>query len=51
MQNIFAGMKPNWPVRKPITQTTPLLTAATTHPFQQRFPTSTVEQMVSTHDR
>jgi hypothetical protein len=44
-------MKPNWPVRKPITHTIPLFTAATTHPFQQRFPTKMVEQMVSTHDK
>jgi hypothetical protein len=51
MQNTFAGMNPNWPVRKPITQTTPLLTAATTHPFQHRFPTRIVEPMVSKQDK
>jgi hypothetical protein len=51
MQNTFAGMKPNCSVRKPITQTTPLLIAARTHPFQQRLPTKMVEHMVSTQDK
>jgi hypothetical protein len=44
-------MNPNCEVRKPITHTMPLFTAATTHPFQQRFPTRMVEQIVSTHDK
>jgi hypothetical protein len=51
MQNTFAGMKPNWPVRKPIMHTTPLLTAAMTQPFQHRFPTRIVELIVSKHDK
>jgi hypothetical protein len=51
MQKIFAGMKPYWAVRKPITQISTLLTAARSQPFQQRLPTNMVEKIVSTHDR
>jgi hypothetical protein len=50
-QNSFAGMKPVCCVRTPITQITPLFTAATTHPCHLRRPIIIVEMIVSTHDK
>jgi hypothetical protein len=51
MQNRFAGMNPNWPVRNPITQMIALFTPATASPVHRLRPTSTVERTVRQQDK
>jgi hypothetical protein len=51
MQNILAGIKPNWAVLMPMMHMMTLFTVANTQPSQHRRPTRIVEMMVSTQDR
>lgn len=50
MQKRLAGMKPNWAVRTPITQTTALLMAQITQPCQSFLPRRTAPRMVKTQE-
>lgn len=51
MQNRLAGINPNWPVRKPITQMIALFTPATASPVHRLRPTKTVERTVRQQDK
>jgi hypothetical protein len=51
MQIRFAGMKPNWDVRKPITQMIKLLTIDIRSPVHDFRPTRTVANMVRKQER
>ena len=51
MQNRFAGINPNCPVRNPITQIIALFTPATASPVHRFRPTRTVERTVRPHER
>jgi len=51
MQKRFAGMKPVWAVRIPMTQMTMLLMPATIQPCHLRRPISTVETIVNKQEK
>jgi hypothetical protein len=51
IQNMLAGIKPNWAVLMPMTHMMTQFTAASSQPCQQRRPTKIVEIMVNTQER
>ena len=50
MQNRFAGMNPNWAVRRPIKQIIALFAPAIIQPCHNFLPTMRVERMVSAQE-